>query len=304
MTEATIGKDMDQILKYFGLTVKYLQSFSATLDRAIGDGKLIIFVDDLDRCSVDNVIDMLEAIRLLFNANKAKFIVGVDLAKLERAWVLKQKGQPDALDEGKEHLDKIFQLKLALPPKDENMVREYIKTITKTLPSEVEGYLVRALPHNPRKIKRALNLAYFILSGIQEGNFHNMFPYVLAWSILVTAFPEVAKQVRIDPQVLIHLCSFARMSDNSDLQRKVAEIRDTDIQVQGRRLTIYNQYNIKEAYHPVVAKILESDVADNPALYRFLLNTRDGLGINEDPTKSADKVEALRKTINYAGLIS
>lgn len=51
---------------------------------------------------------MLEAIKILFNARNAKFIVDVDIKKLERAWALKHNNATNAIEEGKEHLDKIF----------------------------------------------------------------------------------------------------------------------------------------------------------------------------------------------------
>jgi hypothetical protein len=305
VTKKVIDKEMDEIVEYFGLTVEGIRTFSQTLDDVIGDGKLIVFIDDFDRCSADNIIDMLEAIKLLFCANKANFVVGVDLGKLERAWVLKHGRQLDALNEGREHLDKIFQLKLALPPKDDAMVRRYIESVTKALPEEITNFLVRAVPYNPRKIKRALNLAHFILNGVEESNFGRIFPYVLIWSILNTAFPEIVKEVRRDPQILIHLCAFATLTDHATFQRKVVEGKHTDSTSNGgRQRNIYDHLGAGHAHHPVAATLIENELVKDGNLYRFLLNVRDALGIMDDPTKNKDKTETLRRTISYAGLLS
>lgn len=50
------------------------------------------------------------------------------MAKIEHAWELKYRtgATSDTKMEGKDHLDKIFQLKLSLPPKDPREIERYI----------------------------------------------------------------------------------------------------------------------------------------------------------------------------------
>jgi len=84
----------------------------------IGDGKLIVFIDDLDRCDVDKALGILEAIKPFLNARGTIFVVAVDMKKIERAGELKYRGSSAGIIEGRDHVDKIFQLKLSLPPKE------------------------------------------------------------------------------------------------------------------------------------------------------------------------------------------
>ena len=39
------------------------------------DGTLIVFIGDLDRCSVENSLEILESIKLLFDTENTKFVV-------------------------------------------------------------------------------------------------------------------------------------------------------------------------------------------------------------------------------------
>lgn len=305
ITKQVIDKEMNEILDYFGSTVENIRTFADTLDEAIGDGKLIIFIDDLDRCSIDNVIDMLEAIKLLFNAKKAKFVVGVDIAKLERAWILKHKGKIEAINEGKDHLDKIFQLKLALPPKNDAMIIKYIETITENLPDEIKRFLRRGIPYNPRKIKRALNLAYFISNNIEEKEFSTLFPYTLIWSILTTSFPEISRLVRESPKILIHLCSIVGgTEDFPSFQRKLAEIKNSDSKQGARSLNMYDYMNIPHAFNPLAQEIFYKYVNENHQLYRFLKEVKEALDIGPDPERNNNKLAELERTICAIGLIS
>jgi predicted KAP-like P-loop ATPase len=66
----TSVKDIDELYtKYIDSSVEVINSFKQKLEDIIGrDGRLIVFVDDLDRCDVENILQMLSAIKLLFNA--------------------------------------------------------------------------------------------------------------------------------------------------------------------------------------------------------------------------------------------
>ncbi len=249
---------------------------------------------------------MLEAIKLLFNTRKTTFVVGVDITKLERAWVLKHKGQSESVNEGKEHLDKIFQLKLELPPKNDAMIIQYIETITQNLPDEIKRFLRRGIPYNPRKIKRALNLAYFISNNIEEKEFPTLFPYVLIWSILTTSFPEISRFVRESPKILIHLCSIVGSTEDfPSFQRKLAEIKNSDSRQGARSLNMYDYMNISHAFNPVAQEILYKYVNENHQLYRFLKEVKETLDIGPDPERNNNnKLVELERTICVVGLIS
>jgi hypothetical protein len=156
----------------------------------------------LDRCHVDNALGILEALKLFLSSQGAIFVVAVDMKKLERAWDLRYQGYDAARLEGKDHIDKIFQLKLSLPPKNVEGIHEYIRLLAASLPTELGALIAEGCPKNPRKIKRILNLIYFLAKGTEEEAFVPDLPLIVIWSIITVAYPELARIITNDPNSL------------------------------------------------------------------------------------------------------
>ena len=69
--------------------------------------------------------------------------------------------------------------------------------------------LVSGCKRNPRKIKRILNLVYFIILGLPEDtNLGQKVDLVISWCVLASSFPKLAKKVKDDPS-LFFWTSFA-----------------------------------------------------------------------------------------------
>lgn len=100
--------DSQRFQMQFETAVSYLISDTQTHSKK---GRLIIFVDDLDRCERQQVLDLLEAIKLYLNTHKCVFIFGLDPVHTERA--LTEAG----LSEGsaRQYLHKLFQMSFSLP---------------------------------------------------------------------------------------------------------------------------------------------------------------------------------------------
>jgi hypothetical protein len=67
--------------------------------------------------------------------------LAADVKKLEMAWTLRHKNTIDSLD-GREHSDKIFQLKLSLPPNisfPKERLNQYLKN---QLPSHLQEFII------------------------------------------------------------------------------------------------------------------------------------------------------------------
>ena len=78
--------------------------------------RLVVFIDELDRCSPLTILDTLEAIRLfLFNGN-VSFIIGADERQIQYAIKSKYKDMTESsFDVGKEYLEKIIQYPIYIP---------------------------------------------------------------------------------------------------------------------------------------------------------------------------------------------
>lgn len=128
------------------------------------DGKRIVFViDDLDRCEPNEIIDVLEAIKLFLDVPHVVVVLAVDKEVIDRGIEVRYSkfdfavGRQAAL--GAEYLEKMVQLPVTLPPLGESditLLFEALK-VDKNLPDQVR-LLARLVPRNPRKIKRILNM--------------------------------------------------------------------------------------------------------------------------------------------------
>ena len=47
------------------------------------DGRLVVFIDDLDRCIPEKAIDILETIKLFLNVPQTVFLIGTDKKVIE-----------------------------------------------------------------------------------------------------------------------------------------------------------------------------------------------------------------------------
>jgi len=208
-----VGISKYEAKQHFQEFFEHITTMREIVSEIVSDGRLIIFVDDLDRCLVDNVLSMLEAIKVFLNVKNVIFVIAVDMNKIERAWELRYKSQTGET-EGREHVEKLFQLKLSLPPKTDEQLQNYTTNIATSFAQSDIEFLIKNTPANPRKIKRMLNLIYFILAGTsipgksvekQNENFEIYFPIIITWASITMNHPHIAKIIKRSPSYLIQM---------------------------------------------------------------------------------------------------
>ncbi|MET7334049.1 P-loop NTPase fold protein [Nonomuraea sp. NPDC005650] len=131
-------------------------------DRLAAQGKRIIFfVDDLDRCEPDQIIDVLESIKLFLDLRNVFVVLALSKDMVDRGVSVKYQpfGFPDHTVIGDEYLDKMIQLPLHLYPLGPAEVGRFIRqSRTGELARTHAALLEKIVTPNPRKIKRVLNL--------------------------------------------------------------------------------------------------------------------------------------------------
>lgn len=89
--------------------------------------RLVIFIDELDRCSPDTILETLEAIRLFLFTGNSIFIIGADERHISYAVKRKfDKIEGQQIDIGKEYLEKIIQYPIRIPRLNSKEVEFYI----------------------------------------------------------------------------------------------------------------------------------------------------------------------------------
>lgn len=136
-----------------------------------GAKRLVVFVDELDRCSASEVVTTLDTIRTFLGIDKCVFIVAADQNVLEGALTRAAKQDTPADDTnpyystGSAYLDKVFQYQLSLPPLLAQSVSKYAATLVEDrrgLWAEVNreyvlSVLIPTHITSPRRVKHLLN---------------------------------------------------------------------------------------------------------------------------------------------------
>ena len=154
---------------------------------ASGVTRVVVLVDDLDRCLPGNALDVLESMKLFFDLPGFVFVVGLDEDVVERAIRAKFTSLDDRSDAsdismpesaatpvsqrlGREYVKKIFQLPYSLP----TMIPQQLDQLLESMYGEVvlndiqlDDLRTRVRPYlqyvavdgrvNPREVKRFIN---------------------------------------------------------------------------------------------------------------------------------------------------
>jgi hypothetical protein len=152
---------------------------------ANGTRRVVIFVDDLDRCLPANALQVLESMKLFFDVEGCVFVVGLDERTAERAVAEKYRAaarpvaagsegasepaMPDV--SGTEYIKKLFQVPFTLPGIAPRRLPDYLDAIEQNSQfsdEQRQDFIDNVRPHfqllpgrasvNPREIKRLINL--------------------------------------------------------------------------------------------------------------------------------------------------
>lgn len=189
-----------------------LQSINRNISSRIGrDGRLIIFVDDMERADPKVIRSILPVIDRLSELDQSLFIFAIDPERIAEAFEEKEQNAP--LTKG--YLDKVFDLQIPLPEPDqadilalllEKASRENLSFLSSALPN-----LASHLPSNPRTAHR-----FFEVAKTRERMFFSRYhpteipelPFFLCW-LIETEFPGFLKAINLP--------------DNLELFNKVCE---------------------------------------------------------------------------------
>ncbi len=171
--EAKLGKDDIAALTdglpdiYYGI-IDHLQK--AVQDQGF---RLVVFVDDLDRCLPEKVVELLEAIKLFLDLEGYLFILGVNRLVVEegiRRHYAYSGNEADAGDQGgkagtlaEKYLEKMIQMPLELPPIEPSRKRKLILSLLENSTLSEYSHLIEyGIAGRPRDIIRFVNfLAFF-----------------------------------------------------------------------------------------------------------------------------------------------
>ncbi|MFE1802391.1 P-loop NTPase fold protein [Streptomyces sp. NPDC059517] len=193
--------------------------------------RLIVFVDELDRCTPSDVVATLNALRTFLGANGCVFVVAADQQVLEEALTraLEQATPADTVNpyysSGSGYLDKVFQYQISLPPllvpRVTRFAADLVRTrggVWATLDIDLTmSVLVPSHVRSPRRVKALLNtfaLTYRLAQrraaeGLLETDPATRAPEIAKLVCLRIEFPLFARDLLLDHR----LCEYVLALD-------------------------------------------------------------------------------------------
>jgi hypothetical protein len=128
---STIRKDLQDL-------DELLEDFAKNAKNAKAIDRILLYIDDLDRCHPDKVLEVLQAVHLLLTFDLFNVVVGVDARWLERSlrrqYEQKLGGRGLAADgfSPQDYLEKIFQIPFALGGMDSKGFQKFVGDMVET----------------------------------------------------------------------------------------------------------------------------------------------------------------------------
>lgn len=224
------------------------QLLEEAIDQALGrdkenpERKLVIFIDDLDRCMPDAALKLLEGIKVYLDLRNCVVVFGMDQRQIEnslrKALNLKE-GSNDGDHHAREYLEKICQDIYHLPIPDKMQKSAYLNNLLRDLdlsgnPQQQKNHRNEVkkifdnydcLPANPRKIKALANRLATVLrklptltilattptpNGLNSNGLKTEYGLLVVTAITYTFHRSLNEQLAKNPTYVSTLIGYAK----------------------------------------------------------------------------------------------
>ncbi|QPH56015.1 P-loop NTPase fold protein [Pontivivens ytuae] len=251
--------------------------------------RIIVFIDDLDRCSEQQTMRLLEGLKTLLDLPKFVFVLGmanrIVEAAVKRSLNLDSATEQsiDNRSEQQNYLDKIIQFSFHLPRPDvrkvkENIVAPHLKGADNI--NELLDIIIQSVGVNPRSLKRFLNTLHFskLLFLQRKGDEELDFESLVRSSLLAHSLPNLFREFQKFPIALVEVSASISAEHDADAQDAsdivytrngaISRLIDNEIAVKlhqilrrGNGKTVFNSVSQVEDY---VALALDAIDATGP----------------------------------------
>ncbi|WP_152040271.1 KAP family P-loop NTPase fold protein [Salinigranum salinum] len=209
--------------------------------------KVIISVDNLDRCESDTVYDVLVSLKTFMENDRCTYIIPCDdEALLSHVQSIDRGGYFEEPENEREFLRKLFQAHVRVPPFTNEAISDYARELKGQLDEdlgedyddEVLSVITKAYARNPRRIKQAFNRLTTLrmlaqemeaTDRMREGAITDNYPFLAKVSILQEDFPEFYRALQTNPRLLDEFNDyFAGRVSESEREKELAAYFDPD----------------------------------------------------------------------------
>lgn len=136
-TAITLTPDIAGFIDCFNIesekVVETMATFEADFEKYLKDlgvRRVVVFIDDLDRCQSPKIIETFETIKLFLNIPECTFVLGADDAKIRQAIIETYKvGDQGDVAFSDDYLEKIIQLPFRIPEQRLDDIRCYVSML-------------------------------------------------------------------------------------------------------------------------------------------------------------------------------
>ena len=191
-------EDIAEVLRSFKTETsvrKDIKGFQKEFSEILKESKinhLVVFVDELDRCTPETILDIIEAMRLFLFAKGTSFVIGADQRLIEYAIKTKYKDViGNNLDIGREYMEKVIQYPVMIPALDENEVEQYISCLLleKELGKDDFDKVLKII----RDLKPLEKFDYNLLSSKDEKRKSSAMQEILEYALYAHSYGKVEK---------------------------------------------------------------------------------------------------------------
>ncbi len=231
--------------------------------------RIVVFVDDLDRCLPDKAVELLEAIKLFLDIEGYLFVIGVDREVVKkgisyryRHFEFKDEERKDnTIISPEDYLDKMIQLPLELPVIERGRKESFIKSLmgkSDDFKEHSDLIIYSGIGENPRSLKRFINLLAFMVnlaetlkesiccnsseeSPENKAQLEKYFIPILyiKWTIIVFRYQEDYNAIKGNPKRLIEIQEAAKEKEEpGETEHKSTEITRPPIDGPLRRILL------------------------------------------------------------------
>ncbi|MBX0328390.1 KAP family NTPase [Oscillochloris sp. ZM17-4] len=179
--------------------------------------RLVVFIDDLDRCLPEQAIGVLEAIKVFLDMPGCVFVLGVDREIIERGIRVRYKefalsasptAGPFPVAE-RDYLEKIVQVPFTLPPLAPAAITTFLKSrlpgvdgLSSEDAESVARLMTAGLLRNPRKVKRSFNIFRLHLTLDRAHGRQTPAGLIAKLTVIQSSFADLYERIARDPTLL------------------------------------------------------------------------------------------------------
>lgn len=132
-----VRKSYSEVLGLQNEIEKDLECLIKTMVTDRNKDKILLYVDDIDRCSIEKMIKVIESLRIILENKEIQkrviVLCSVDSNKLIKGYCCQHKelypNETELVELAREQLDKLFVFSIGLPPLDNTQYGEYLESL-------------------------------------------------------------------------------------------------------------------------------------------------------------------------------